>query len=131
MATSKTQSDPGKNEIGLYGTVALHSPPLASSLSQPVPLRINENIPDAGHRPTSVSAAGGTSGIAQCHHISPTRTLGAFVPTNNPFFQTVANHTKSVSCVQHTDITCFRTILVLRLQGLLVGVKAPSPMAMN
>jgi hypothetical protein len=50
-------------------------------------LRLIGDLWDDGHRPISLSAAGGTSGIAVLDQRSPTRTLGAFVPSNSPFFE--------------------------------------------
>jgi hypothetical protein len=50
------------------------------------------HIPDVGHGLTAGSFAGGTSGLARFYHIFPSRTLGAFVPTNSPCFRTVCEH---------------------------------------
>jgi hypothetical protein len=52
-------------------------------------IRLNLDLWDDGYRTTPPSAGGGTSGITNFDQRSPIQTLGAFVPTNSPFFRTV------------------------------------------
>jgi hypothetical protein len=56
----------------------------------------------------------------------PTRTLGAFVPSNSPFIQTVPDTRICSSCPPTPSFAAFGPSLHIRLQGLFVGVKAPS-----
>ena len=43
--------------------------------------------------------------------------LGAFVPTNGPFIQTVPGRTTSALCIYRTDISCHRTVLEHPIAG--------------
>jgi hypothetical protein len=47
----------------------------------------------------------------------PSRKLGAFVPTNSPFVQTVAGHPNLLLMSTHTDISGLRTVLAHSIEG--------------
>jgi hypothetical protein len=57
--------------------------------------------------------------------------LGAFVPSKSPCFQTVPEHTNLLLMATPPAFPAFGRSLHIRLQGLFVGVKAPSLMAVN
>ena len=68
------------------------------------------NLWDDSQQPTPLSAAGGTSGIVPFDQRFPIRTLGAFVPSNSPFFQIVPGHENLLFTSTHTDISGPRTV---------------------
>jgi hypothetical protein len=72
---------------------------------------------EAGPHPSPLSAGGGTSRIVSFDQRSPTRTLGAFVPSNSPFFQTVPGHTNLLLMFTHTNISDLRTVLAPSIAG--------------
>ena len=74
-------------------------------------IRLMEDLWDDGHRTTPLSDGGGTSGVVSFNQRSPIRTLGAFVPSDSPFFQTIPGYTSLLLTSTHTTISCLRTVL--------------------
>ena len=89
-------------------------------------IRLIGNLWDDSQHPTPLSVAGGTSRIVTFDQRFSTRTLGAFVPSNSPFIQTVPDTRICSSCPPTPSFAAFGPSLHIRLQGLFVGVKAPS-----